>query len=432
VSSVLVVDAANVVGSRPDGWWKDRAGAARRLHDRLLVADTPYDDVVLVLEGQAKRGVPAGSDGHLRTVHAARDGDDTIVGGAGNDSVDAGAGNDSIDGSTGADTIDGGAGSDTLRVQSGAADSRTVVASQIVSFETLLSEGSGTLALTGGDYSFDSVAVHGGNFELGANTHLNSASGVVFDGADNRFVLGSGATVTGGVDGGAGNDTLVLVQADNSARLLSSLHQTGFERLEASGGISGELRIDQNASFANGVGIDGGVLNVTADNTLTTNVAGGTNRDSVVVAGRIEGSLDLGAGNDYLTITGAGLITGMRNGGAGTDTLIFNTTGTYAAPTLLDPNAYLGFEALNVAGGVISTTGTSSWSAITLTGGRLIGQAGSVINASSGIEVGRGATFGSAGTVNGNILVGGTLSPGASPGTMTVNGDVHFLAGSNL
>jgi len=329
-------------------------------------------------------------------------------------------------------TVNGGAGTDTLRVQSGAADSRTVVASQIVSFETLVSEGAGTLALTGGDYGFDSVAVHGGNFELGANTHLSSASGVTFDGADNRFTLGSGATVTGGVDGGAGNDTLVLVQADNSTRLLSSLHQTGFERLEASGGISGELRIDQNAGFANGVGIDGGVLNVTAGNTLTANVAGGTNRDSVVVAGRIEGSLDLGAGNDFLTITGAGLITGMRKGGEGTDTLIFNTTGTYAAPTLLDPDAYTGFEALNVAGGVISTTGTSSWSAITLTGGRLIGQAGSVINASSGIEVGRGATFGSAGTVNGNILVGGTLSPGASPGTMTVNGDVHFLTGSNL
>lgn len=328
--------------------------------------------------------------------------------------------------------VNGGAGTDTLRVQSGAADSRTVVASQIVSFETLVSEGAGTLALTGGDYGFDSVAVHGGNFELGANTHLSSASGVTFDGADNRFTLGSGATVTGGVDGGAGNDTLVLVQADNSVRLLSSLHQTGFERLEASGGISGELRIDQNASFANGVGIDGGVLNVTAGNTLTANVAGGANRDSVVVAGRIEGNLDLGAGSDFLTITGAGLITGMRNGGEGTDTLIFNTTGTYAAPTLLDPNAYLGFEALNVAGGVISTTGTSSWSAITLTGGRLIGQAGSVINASSGIEVGRGATFGSAGTVNGNILVGGTLSPGASPGTMAVNGDVHFLTGSNL
>jgi len=31
----VVVDAANVVGSRPDGWWRDRAGAARRLRDAL-------------------------------------------------------------------------------------------------------------------------------------------------------------------------------------------------------------------------------------------------------------------------------------------------------------------------------------------------------------------------------------------------------------
>src|SRR5918998_5402981 len=31
VTAGLVVDEANVVGSRPDGWWRDRAGAAERL-----------------------------------------------------------------------------------------------------------------------------------------------------------------------------------------------------------------------------------------------------------------------------------------------------------------------------------------------------------------------------------------------------------------
>ncbi|HEY0890606.1 MAG TPA: hypothetical protein VGE38_13440 [Nocardioides sp.] len=78
-STVLVVDGANVVGARADGWWKDRAGAARRLHEQLLVADLPYDVVVLVLEGGAKAGVRPGRDAHVRTVHAARDGDATIV-----------------------------------------------------------------------------------------------------------------------------------------------------------------------------------------------------------------------------------------------------------------------------------------------------------------------------------------------------------------
>ena len=76
---VLVVDGANVVGSRPDGWWRDRAAAAARLHGRLAVADTTYDEIVLVLEGQAKGGVPRGRDAHLRTVHASKDGDADIA-----------------------------------------------------------------------------------------------------------------------------------------------------------------------------------------------------------------------------------------------------------------------------------------------------------------------------------------------------------------
>lgn len=79
MTQTLVVDAANVVGSRPDGWWKDRAGAARRLHEGLLVADLPYDEIVVVLEGAAKAGTKPGRDGHVRTVHAKGAGDETIV-----------------------------------------------------------------------------------------------------------------------------------------------------------------------------------------------------------------------------------------------------------------------------------------------------------------------------------------------------------------
>ena len=77
--TVLIVDAANVVGARPDGWWNDRAGATRRLHESLMVADVPGDEVVLVLEGGAKGGVRPGKDAHVRTVHAPKEGDATIL-----------------------------------------------------------------------------------------------------------------------------------------------------------------------------------------------------------------------------------------------------------------------------------------------------------------------------------------------------------------
>jgi hypothetical protein len=76
--NVLIVDGANVVGSRPDGWWRDRAGAAHRLYERLSVADLPFDQVVLVLEGAARKGVDA-SDGPVGLVHALGQGDDAVV-----------------------------------------------------------------------------------------------------------------------------------------------------------------------------------------------------------------------------------------------------------------------------------------------------------------------------------------------------------------
>lgn len=76
---LLIVDGANVVGSRPDGWWRDRAGAAARLHSRLVAADLGYAEIILVLEGGARAGVPVGVWGAVRTVHAPADGDQTIA-----------------------------------------------------------------------------------------------------------------------------------------------------------------------------------------------------------------------------------------------------------------------------------------------------------------------------------------------------------------
>ncbi len=77
--TTLIVDGANVVGSRPDGWWRDRPGAAARLHEQLAAAALGYAEVMLVLEGQARPGVPAGREDGVHTVHAPADGDQTIV-----------------------------------------------------------------------------------------------------------------------------------------------------------------------------------------------------------------------------------------------------------------------------------------------------------------------------------------------------------------
>lgn len=81
--TLVVVDAANVVGSVPDGWWRDRAAATRRLRDELAAAAgtglaglPPPLEVVLVVEGRA-RGVE--SVPGVRVVAAPGAGDDTVV-----------------------------------------------------------------------------------------------------------------------------------------------------------------------------------------------------------------------------------------------------------------------------------------------------------------------------------------------------------------
>lgn len=87
---MLVVDAANVVGSVPDGWWRDRAGATVRLRDSLVAvashgleaAGAPDElrrgpvDVVLVVEGAA-HGVAAVPG--VRVMSSPGSGDDTVV-----------------------------------------------------------------------------------------------------------------------------------------------------------------------------------------------------------------------------------------------------------------------------------------------------------------------------------------------------------------
>jgi hypothetical protein len=79
---VLVVDAANVVGSRPTGWWRDRPGAARTFVERVRTAARTGrlgTLVVIVLEGAARAGVEPGTTDGVTVVHATGSGDDTLV-----------------------------------------------------------------------------------------------------------------------------------------------------------------------------------------------------------------------------------------------------------------------------------------------------------------------------------------------------------------
>jgi len=88
---VIVVDAANVVGSQPDGWWNDRAAAADRLLGRIsarrhrgmdtaflrLDGDVWFPQWVIVLEGAARTAKPVAGIEYV--MAQGRSGDDELV-----------------------------------------------------------------------------------------------------------------------------------------------------------------------------------------------------------------------------------------------------------------------------------------------------------------------------------------------------------------
>jgi predicted RNA-binding protein with PIN domain len=51
-----LVDGMNLIGSRPDGWWRDRAGARRRLVSDLATLVGAGSEVTVVFDGRPDPG----------------------------------------------------------------------------------------------------------------------------------------------------------------------------------------------------------------------------------------------------------------------------------------------------------------------------------------------------------------------------------------
>lgn len=85
----LLIDAANVVGSRPDGWWHDRPAATQRLVDEIEPRvgrvvqwhgrEHLLAHVEVVVEGKARAVPDRPLDSLIRLIRAHGSGDDTIA-----------------------------------------------------------------------------------------------------------------------------------------------------------------------------------------------------------------------------------------------------------------------------------------------------------------------------------------------------------------
>jgi outer membrane autotransporter protein len=85
---------------------------------------------------------------------------------------------------------------------------------------------------------------------------------------------------------------------------------------------------------------------------------------------------------------------------------------------------------------VLNGSANSAGKAVVSGGGLIVGgsagQSSATLAAAGGVNVGAGGLLGGHGTITGDVVVGGILSPGNSIGTTTVNGDLTLLSGGFL
>ena len=313
--------------------------------------------------------------------------------------VQFGAGNDALtfDLTRAAGRYDGGVGQDSLTFT---AQGPVTLAGTAIGFETISLAG-GRLTVTGQLGSADGALRFG---ETGEQLDI-AASGrllgqIDMGGGDDVVRLADGALWQGILSGGAGQDSLSLALAN--ARTLDGHSLNGFEALLAQGGAT--------LTLVNGFTLQS--LSVQGDLTLATGASLAADR------------LTFGDGDNRFTING--LFAGAVDGGGGSNRIMLHG-GSASAPVRFTTVSNI--AGLDMGRGYATVSGTADLGAIDLSGGRLVGLAGSIIRGSS-ILVRQGATFGSAGTVIGDIHVAGTLSPGTSPGTMIVTGNVALAGGS--
>ncbi|MDR7156904.1 hypothetical protein J2W40_003750 [Sphingobium xenophagum] len=313
--------------------------------------------------------------------------------------VQLGGGNDALifDLTRAAGRYDGGAGDDSLAFT---AQGPITLTGAVTDFEAVSLAG-GALIVTGQLGSADGVLRVGDvgeRLEIAAGGRLLGQ--IDMAGGDDIVTFADGALWQGTLSGGAGHDGLILEMAN--ARTLDANSLLGFEAITAQGAAMLTL---VNGFTLESLSVEGD-LTLASDASLTT------------------GGLTFGSADNRFVING--LFAGTIDGSAGNNRILVNA-GSAAAPVRLVAVSNIG--GLDMAGGYATVSGDANFGVIDLTSGRLVGLAGSTIRAGS-ISVRQGATFGSAGHVIGNVNVVGTLSPGASPGTMTVTGNVALAGGS--
>ncbi|MDF3980428.1 autotransporter-associated beta strand repeat-containing protein [Luteibacter sp. PPL554] len=260
----------------------------------------------------------------------------------------------------------------------------------------------GTLVLGGANTYTGGNTLNGGTLQIASDANLGDASnGIAFNGG-NLTVTRSMNTSRGFSFGPQGASITTLDGV--------TLGQQGD--LSGTGGLTklggGTLVVSGNNTFTGGTLIRGGVIRIDSGSSLGTG-------QILLQGGMLETVATLATGQQVLISGQSGV-----NVDAGTSTVLSGSLSAASGDACFVKS---GMGRLSLTGNAMLGSGTCVQQGELAANGMLT---------SSFVEVDQGATLRGIGAIDGPVTVSGRLAPGASPGTLTVNGDVTMSATSTL
>ncbi len=302
-----------------------------------------------------------------------------------------------------------------------------------------LGSGPGTIGNNGGSIGTATVTGAGSSWTVPSILVGQAGTGtLIIEHGGAMNVIAGGAGIIGSGSGGIGT---VMVDGagstwTNSGILVVGLRGTGALTIQNGGTLSsGDGRIGFLAGSIGTVTVTGAGSSWTGASALVGNAGTGTltiqngaavSASSMTIANLVGsvGTLNIGAASGQASAAPGTLNASSVAFGLGTGLIVFNhTASNYTfAPTIS------GAGAVTVEAGTTTLTTTNTYTgATTVTGGTLIVDGS--ISSSSGLTVDAGATVRGTGTLP-TAVINGTLAPGNSLGTMTVQGNLAFQSGA--
>jgi autotransporter-associated beta strand protein len=278
----------------------------------------------------------------------------------------------------------------------------------------LTKSGAGTATLSGTNSYSGGTTVTGGDLYASQANALGDATGAVtVNGGTlwvNANITRTGTVTVNGADLGGNGST--LTNNGGGFVLTGSYAAAGNLVLAGSGGLtasSADARLWAQATYSGATTVTSGTLNICGAGGIPTaspvSIASGAAVNLTSYYAATDGNRTIGG------LTGNGVL----YGGGGTVT-VNKTSGTDTFSG--DIQGAQGF--IKAGSGTLILAGASTYAGATLVSGGKLLVNGNNSSATGAVTVDGGATLGGSGSIGGATTVNGTLSPGNSPGVLSI------------